>query len=89
MLRKCGELCSYMPLQPGDMVFEQGDPADSFFIVLKGHIEAVMDKHPAVANSVDADEEVRPPPAPRPHGTEALGVERPARPPFGRAPSKP
>ena len=42
MLRKCGELCSYMSLQPGGMVFEEGDPADSFFIVLKGHIEAVI-----------------------------------------------
>ena len=42
VLRKCGELCSYMPLQPGGMVFEQGDQADAFFIVLKGRIEAVM-----------------------------------------------
>jgi CRP-like cAMP-binding protein len=42
MLRKCGELCSYMPLRPGGMVFEQGDEADAFFIVLKGRIEAFM-----------------------------------------------
>ena len=41
MLRKCGELCSYMPLHPGDYVFEQGDEADSFFIVLKGRVEAI------------------------------------------------
>ena len=54
MLRKCGELCSYMPLQPGGMVFEQGDPADSFFIVLKGEIEAVIDEE-----ALDAEAEVR------------------------------
>jgi CRP-like cAMP-binding protein len=35
MLRKCGELCSYMPLHQDDMVFEQGDEADAFYIVLK------------------------------------------------------
>ena len=31
-LRNCGELCSYLPLRPGDMVFEQGEQADAFCI---------------------------------------------------------
>ena len=42
-LRALGELCSYRTFSAGAFVFEQGDNADSFYIVLKGAVEVVRD----------------------------------------------
>lgn len=56
-MRKLGELCSYVTLHPQDRVFEQGDTADAFFIILKGAVQVVLDEK-ALAGTEDATNQV-------------------------------
>ena len=41
-LRKLGELCSYLALQEGEWIFEEGDAANCFYIIIKGAVEAIL-----------------------------------------------
>ena len=43
-LRSVGELCSYLVLPPGSNVFQQGDLATHFYIILKGSVEVVVNE---------------------------------------------
>ena len=48
-LFKLSELCSYVALNAKEVVFEQGDPADSFYIILKGVRVRVRVRTPSVS----------------------------------------
>ena len=54
-LRQLGELCSYTTVRAGDTVFAQGDKPDSFYIVVKGKVETIIDEK-ALTGSADAAE---------------------------------
>lgn len=45
ILRKLGELCSYLALREGEYVFEQDERADCFYIVLKGGAEVIINEN--------------------------------------------
>ena len=72
-LRSLAELCSYETAAAGAFVFEQGDSADAFYIVLKGSVEAVINE----GGLVDSHESAE--------GEEVGGVVRGAGDTFGVA----
>merc|ERR1712087_984559 len=45
-LRMLGELCAYQAIEEGEVVFSQGDEAQSFFILLHGSVTVSVDDKP-------------------------------------------